>query len=441
MCDVGQGDGLALSVAPGAAVVIDVGPDPRPMRACLDRLRITHIPLLVLTHPHADHINGLAGALRGRTVDAIATAPGELRPAIAQICAVANRTHESASVSVPTPPNLAAATGTPSRPTTAAEEPSHPVESSVSPPRAPGVIAAQVPSADVAVSPLPPDGLVGTPSHSAPPTAPWEPESAAASHPVERASTVGADARPRTGGDHVVCPSGTPGERLATGDSRSTDHSVSQRESHGHNDDAGGVERVAELAGAAGIPLMELHAGHEMTFGTVGLRVLAPSQEVPTSLTADEANDRSLVMRARTPAGTILFTGDIEAQAQGRLLRESDVRADILKVPHHGSRTTTTEFLRAVGPRLALVSAGSGNTFGHPHPTVTTAFAALGTSVARTDLDGDVVVVGTAADLRTVTSRRRAPRARYGPATRWRGARSQGKPPGVARVPVVGGRT
>ncbi|MFD4460240.1 ComEC/Rec2 family competence protein [Nocardia sp. NPDC058480] len=445
MCDVGQGDGLALSVAPGAAVVIDVGPDPRPMRACLDRLRITHIPLLVLTHPHADHINGLAGALRGRTVDAIATAPGELRPAIARTCAVAHRTHESASVSVPAPPNLAAPTGTPSRPTAAAGEPPHPVESSVSPPRAPGVIAAQVPSADVAVSPLPPDGFVGTPSHSATSTAPWEPEPTAASHPAERASAVDADARPRTGGDQVVCPSGTPGERLATGDSRSADHGVSQWESHGHSDDTGGVERVAELAGAAGIPLMELHAGHEMTFGTVGLRVLTPSREVPTSLAADEANDRSLVMRARTSAGTILFTGDIEAEAQDRIVRGGDARADILKVPHHGSRTTTPGFLRAVGPRLALISAGSGNTFGHPHPTVTTTLAALGTSVARTDRNGDVVIVGTAADLRIVTSRRTAPRARHGPAPRWRGhgfrASRRVRRGKAARVQVVGGRT
>lgn len=339
MCDVGQGDGLALSVAPGAAVVIDVGPDPRPMRACLDRLRITHIPLLVLTHPHADHINGLAGALRGRAVDAIATAPGELRPAIARTCAVANRTHEPTSASVPTP------------------------------------------------------------------TASGEPHLAAASPQRERAPTVGGDTRPRSGSDQVVCPSGTPGESLTKGDSRPTNHGVSQRESHGHSDDSGGVERVAQLAGAAGIPLMELHAGHEMAFGTVGLRVVAPSKEEPTSLAADEANDRSLVIRARTPAGTILFTGDIEAEAQDRIVRGGDVRADILKVPHHGSRTTTAEFLRAVRPRLALISAGSDNTFGHPHPTVTTALAALGTTVARTDVDGDVVIVGTASELRTVTSR------------------------------------
>lgn len=362
MCDVGQGDGLALSVAPGAAVVIDVGPDPRPIRACLDRLEITHIPLLVLTHPHADHINGLAGALRGRTVDAIATAPGELRSAIARTCAAAN--------------------GTPAQPSSTATRRAKEIDSS--PGHTNGVESSH---------------LAGSGSRS-------------------QVSTVGAEFRSTR--EKSVCPSGTPGEWAAETAAKSSEHGVVQRESHGHSDNTGGVERVAELAGAAGIPLLELYAGHEMTFGTVGLRVLAPSREVPGSLAADEANDRSLVLRARTPAGMILFTGDIEAEAQGRIVRGGDVRADILKVPHHGSRTTTPEFLRAVGPRLALVSAGSTNTFGHPHPTVTTALAALGTTVARTDLDGDVVVVGTAADLRTVTSRRRAPSARHGPVPRSR---------------------
>lgn len=298
MCDVGQGDGLALSVGPGTAVVIDAGPDPRPIRRCLDRLHITHIRLLILTHPHADHIDGLSGALRGRTVDAIATAPGELRGGTVDAVATA------------------------------------------------------------------PSGL---------------------------------------GGGTVDAAATAPGElRGGTADGIA----VAQRHSHGHGTDFGGVARVVEIAKSARIPLMELHAGHVLTFGAVELAVLAPSREVPSVLELDEANDRSLVLKAHTAVGTILFTGDIETAAQSRVLRADDIRADILKVPHHGSRTTTPEFLRAVRPRLALISAGTDNTFGHPHSTITAALDTLGATIARTDRHGDVIVLGTSADLRTVTSRR-----------------------------------
>ncbi|MET0966773.1 MAG: DNA internalization-related competence protein ComEC/Rec2 [Nakamurella sp.] len=76
-CEVGQGDALVLSTGENAtAVVVDTGPDPGLMDACLDRLGIGTIPLLVLTHLHADHIAGLAGAIEGRSVGAIAVGPG-----------------------------------------------------------------------------------------------------------------------------------------------------------------------------------------------------------------------------------------------------------------------------------------------------------------------------------------------------------------------------
>jgi competence protein ComEC len=76
-CEVGQGDGMVLSTGEeGIAVVVDTGPDPGLMDACLDRLGIGTIPLLVLTHLHADHIAGLVGALDGRSVGAIAVGPG-----------------------------------------------------------------------------------------------------------------------------------------------------------------------------------------------------------------------------------------------------------------------------------------------------------------------------------------------------------------------------
>ncbi len=68
MCDVGQGDGLVLRAGQGSAVVVDAGPDPALMDACLDRLDITSVPLVVLTHFHADHVDGLAGVVQGRRV-------------------------------------------------------------------------------------------------------------------------------------------------------------------------------------------------------------------------------------------------------------------------------------------------------------------------------------------------------------------------------------
>ena len=67
-CDVGQGDAMVLKVSANSAVVIDTGPEPKLIDQCLRSLSIKEIPLLILTHPHADHIGGLAGAIKGRKV-------------------------------------------------------------------------------------------------------------------------------------------------------------------------------------------------------------------------------------------------------------------------------------------------------------------------------------------------------------------------------------
>ena len=75
VCDVGQGDALVLSTGPGRAVVVDVGPDPDLVDDCLRRLDVEVIDSLVLTHFHADHVDGLPGALRGRQVREILATP------------------------------------------------------------------------------------------------------------------------------------------------------------------------------------------------------------------------------------------------------------------------------------------------------------------------------------------------------------------------------
>jgi competence protein ComEC len=68
MCDVGQGDALAVRTGPGSAVVVDAGPDPGPVDDCLDRLEVEQVPLMVITHFHADHVNGVEGVFAGRRV-------------------------------------------------------------------------------------------------------------------------------------------------------------------------------------------------------------------------------------------------------------------------------------------------------------------------------------------------------------------------------------
>jgi competence protein ComEC len=82
-CEVGQGDALVLSTGePGTAIVVDTGPDPGLVDGCLSRLGIGTIALIVLTHLHADHVDGLSGTLDGRSVGMIAVGPGR-EPAMA----------------------------------------------------------------------------------------------------------------------------------------------------------------------------------------------------------------------------------------------------------------------------------------------------------------------------------------------------------------------
>ena len=75
MCDVGQGDAMVLNAGSGAAVVVDTGVDPALVDGCLDRLEVHRVPLVVLTHFHADHAGGLPGVLEGRTVEEIQVSP------------------------------------------------------------------------------------------------------------------------------------------------------------------------------------------------------------------------------------------------------------------------------------------------------------------------------------------------------------------------------
>jgi competence protein ComEC len=141
------------------------------------------------------------------------------------------------------------------------------------------------------------------------------------------------------------------------------------------------------------IPWQRVHPGDSLTVDEVVLTMLAPDSAWATNLA--DANLASAVLVARVGAVRFLFTGDAEGPEEDWLLARdpASLAADVLKVGHHGSNTSTTPlFLAAVHPRLALVSVGAHNAYGHPDAAVMQALHASGAQVLRTDRAGTIVV-------------------------------------------------
>jgi competence protein ComEC len=124
-------------------------------------------------------------------------------------------------------------------------------------------------------------------------------------------------------------------------------------------------------------------------------------------------NDLSCVLRIATAGGSMILTGDIERASEGTLARrENSLKSDVLLVPHHGSRTSSTEpFIAAVSPRWAVVPAGYRNRFGHPNREVLDRYRGAGADIVRTDLSGAVRVQLGGRDVEVTTERAR--QARY----------------------------
>lgn len=111
-------------------------------------------------------------------------------------------------------------------------------------------------------------------------------------------------------------------------------------------------------------------------------------------------NNTSLVIKLVYKNKAFLFVGDIEEEMEKALLGEN-LKADVLKIGHHGSDTGSTEaFLKAVDPEIAVISLGKNNQFGHPHKQVLKRLEKLGIKVFRTDLGGNVRILSNGEDLR-----------------------------------------
>jgi competence protein ComEC len=122
--------------------------------------------------------------------------------------------------------------------------------------------------------------------------------------------------------------------------------------------------------------------GSSRTVGSLTLRVVGPVRRY------ESANDQSIVLEVVGPGRVALLSGDIESIAQMDL---GHLEADVLKVPHHGGGTSDPEWLASIGAELAVITVGS-NDFGHPVEWVVETLEASGSTVLRTDRDGDLTI-------------------------------------------------
>jgi competence protein ComEC len=203
---------------------------------------------------------------------------------------------------------------------------------------------------------------------------------------------------------------------------------------HAHEDHSGGLgailenfrprelwvgsnphDALIERAERLHIPVLRRHADAGFNFSGAIVEILSPP---PDFAPRKAGNNDSLAFRIRYGTRNFLLTGDMEKPMEGLLLaKNADLHADVLKVGHHGSKTSTIQpFLDAVGPQIALISDGFENSFGHPHEDVLARLQDRHATVLRTDLDGMITVRTDGNRLTTETMRRSKGSSLIGPA-------------------------
>ena len=153
--------------------------------------------------------------------------------------------------------------------------------------------------------------------------------------------------------------------------------------------------RALETARHAQTAWHRVSPGDRWQLDGIEVRVLAPDSAWTAAQT--DANETSVVLRISYRDVAFLLTGDAEAEEENWMLEHIDpalLRADVLKLGHHGSRTSSRPpFVDAVAPRLGVVSVGAGNTYRHPSTETLETFTARGIPLLRTDLEGTIVIV------------------------------------------------
>lgn len=153
--------------------------------------------------------------------------------------------------------------------------------------------------------------------------------------------------------------------------------------------DTATFERLLDAIERNNLEITTVQAGMEISAGLIQMTAVSPNSGGHSNL-----NNYSIVLHMRHGQTSFLFTGDVEASSEREMIAAGwDLRADVLKVSHHGSRTSTTdEFLDSVQPHAAVIMCAADNQFGHPHREVVDRLNERGIRILRTDELGTIVL-------------------------------------------------
>lgn len=171
----------------------------------------------------------------------------------------------------------------------------------------------------------------------------------------------------------------------------------------GRDEDSPAYRQLLAEARAHGVPIFHVSQGYDFSWDGTRGEILWPRAEDPSAELPEPANNDSVVLRIADGPIHFLLTGDAERQVEKILLDEQQsLQSEFLKVPHHGSKTSSTgEFLDAVKPQVAVISVGQDNSYGQPNPETLQRYVARNIRLLETDLNGAVTVV---TDGRTVSA-------------------------------------
>ena len=135
-------------------------------------------------------------------------------------------------------------------------------------------------------------------------------------------------------------------------------------------------------------------AGQKIKASGTVLAILYPFENLEGKVFED-SNNTSIISKLVFGKNSFLFTGDAYKNVEGELInKKAEIDSDVLKVAHHGSKTSSSEeFIKAVSPEIAVISAGRENKYGHPNQEVLELLEKYGIRVLRTDKDGDIKII------------------------------------------------